>query len=259
MKILITNDDGIYSSGLKSAYDALKEDFNTELIAPSTQKSGIGRAISLFEPIRVSKVSAFEKEAYSIGGTPTDSIIIGIYSIMEEKPDLVVSGMNLGENLSTEAVTTSGTIGAALEASTQGIPAIAASVKLVNEENKFHEGRVNVDLEYPKKILRKVVEGVEKNGFPEAVDLLNLNIPEDASKNTPIRITRLERKIFDTSVEERKDPRGRPYYWIDGGHITDVEEGTDVDAVLNKNQISITPISLEMTAKVDLKKDDILP
>lgn len=259
MKILVTNDDGIYSSGLKAAYQALKNDFDTELIAPSTQKSGIGRAISLFEPIRVSKVTAFDKEAYSIGGTPTDSVIIGIHSILDKKPDLVVSGINLGENLSSEAVTTSGTIGAALEASTNDISAIAASVKLIDEGNKFHEGRIDVDLEYTKKIIHKLVKGIEKNGFPEEVDVLNLNIPEDADKDTPIRITELAKRIYDTSVDERKDPRGRPYYWIDGGYVESVEEGTDVDVVLNKNEISITPVSLGMTAEVDLEKEDILP
>ncbi|PTD93574.1 5'/3'-nucleotidase SurE [archaeon SCG-AAA382B04] len=259
MKILITNDDGIYSTGLKATYDSLKNDFETELIAPSTQKSGIGRAISLFEPIRVSRVSAFDKKAYSIGGTPTDSVIIGIHSILDQKPDLVVSGINLGENLSTEAVTTSGTIGAALEAATQDVPVIAASLKLLDEGNKFHEGRIDVDLDFAKKVLNRVVKGIDKNGFPSKVDVLNLNIPEDASEGTPIRITKLARKIFDTTVEERKDPRGRPYYWIDGGHVDNVEEGTDVDVVLNKNEISITPISLEMTAEVDLEIEKILP
>lgn len=259
MNILITNDDGIYSTGLKAAYESLSKEFKTEIIAPSTQKSGIGSAISLFEPIRVSRVNAFNQTAYSVGGTPTDSVILGIYSILEKKPDLVVSGLNLGENLSTEAVTTSGTIGAALEASTHNVPAIAVSVKLRNEGNKFHEGRINVDLTYPKKILKKIVSGIQKNGFPKKVDVLNVNIPEDADENTEIEVTKLAKKIFDTSVEERKDPRGRSYYWIDGGYLQDVEKGTDVDAVLNKNMISITPISLTMTTEVELNKKELLP
>ncbi len=259
MNILLTNDDGIYSTGLKAANDALLKNHSTNLVAPSTQKSGIGQAISLFEPIRVSEVTAFNQTAYSVGGTPADSVILGIKSILKKEPDLVVSGLNLGENLSTEAVTTSGTIGAALEASTQGVPAIAASVKLRDEGNKFHEGRIDVDLEYPKKILNKLVSGIQKNGFPEDVDVLNLNVPEDATEETPIEITKLAKKVFDTSVDERKDPRGRPYFWIDGGHIEDVEKGSDVDVVLNQNHVSITPISLTMTAEVELNKEDILP
>ncbi|OKY78036.1 MAG: putative acid phosphatase SurE [Candidatus Methanohalarchaeum thermophilum] len=255
---MLTNDDGIYSTGIKAAYNALSGDYDTTIVAPSTQKSGIGRAISLFEPIRVSEVNTLDTKAYSVGGTPTDSVILGLYSILEEDPDLVVSGINLGENLSTEAVTTSGTIGAALEAATQGVPAISASVQLSDEGNKFHEGRIDVNLDLAKKNLLKLVNGIEKNGFPDEVDVLNLNVPNSVNEDTPVRITKLARKVYNTSVEKRKDPRGKPYFWIDGGHIKEVEKNTDVDTILNKEEISITPITLEMTSKRDLEKKDIL-
>ncbi|RZN61269.1 5'/3'-nucleotidase SurE [Methanonatronarchaeum sp. AMET6-2] len=258
MKVLVTNDDGIYSPGIEAAVRALPDGWSVTMVAPSSQKSGIGRAISLFEPLRINELSGFGVPAFSVGGTPTDSVILGLHRILDDRPDLLVSGINLGENLSTEAVTTSGTIGAALEAATQGVPAISVSVQLLDEGDKFHEGGIDIDLGFAVEILGRLVRGVRRNGFPEGVDVLNVNIPASADAGTPMRVTRLGRRVFDTSVEERFDPRGKQYYWIDGGYITDVEGGTDVDTVLNEQEISITPITLEMTSDVDLSIEDLM-
>ncbi|OUJ18114.1 putative acid phosphatase SurE [Methanonatronarchaeum thermophilum] len=259
MKVLVTNDDGVYSSGIRAVVDGLPDGWDVTVVAPSSQMSGIGRAISLFEPLRINELSGFDVPTYSVGGTPTDSVILGLHRVLDESPDLLVSGVNLGENLSSEAVTTSGTVGAALEAATQGVPAISVSVQLVDEGYKYHEGGLDLDLEFPSKVIEKLVGGVEEKGFPEGVDVLNVNIPSSAGRDTPMRITKLGRKVFDTSVEERHDPRGKQYYWIDGGYTKNVEKGTDVDVVLNRKEISITPVSLEMTSNVDLEVDDIIP
>ncbi len=258
-KILLTNDDGVYSTGLKAAYESVKDLGEVTVVAPSTQKSGVGRGISIFEPLRISLASQNGFKAYAVAGTPTDAVILGLFSILKEKPDLVLSGFNVGENISTDTVTTSGTIGAALEAASYGIPSIAASIQVLDEGDKFddHSG-YKYDFEVGIKLVNRIARNIIKKGLPENVDLLNINIPRHATSETEIEITRLARKIFITGVEERHDPRGRPYYWINGDLIRDAEEGTDVKAVMKKGHISITPLSLDSTARVDFGKINAL-
>lgn len=254
-KILLTNDDGVYSTGLKAAYDSVRDIGEVTVVAPSTQKSGVGRGISIFEPLRVSLANVNGFSAYAVAGTPTDSVIIGLFSILKEQPDLVLSGFNVGENISTDTVTTSGTIGAALEAASYGIPAIAASIQVIDEGDKFDDHRTySYDFEVGIRIVNRIARKVISWGLPEGVDLLNVNIPRHASMDTEIEITRLARKIFLTGVEERFDPRGRPYYWINGELIRDAEEGTDVRAVMKNGHISVTPLSLDSTARVDFSE-----
>ncbi|MCE8428481.1 MAG: 5'/3'-nucleotidase SurE [Candidatus Methanoperedens sp.] len=250
--ILITNDDGVYSTGLKAAYDSVYDLGDVTVVAPSSQKSGVGRGISIFEPLRVSLANVNGFKAYAVDGTPTDSVIIGIFSIMKKNPELVLSGFNVGENISTDTVTTSGTIGAALEAASYGIPALAASIQVIDEGDKFDDHRTyNYDYNTGIKIVNRIAKNVLAKGLPKGVDLLNINIPRHATMDTEIEITRLARKIFLTGVEERHDPRGRPYYWINGEIIRDAEEGTDVRAVMKKGHISVTPLSLDSTSRID--------
>ncbi len=258
-RILITNDDGVYSTGLKAAYESVRDLGEVVVVAPNTQKSGVGRGISIFEPLRVSLANVNGIKAHAVAGTPTDAVIIGIFSIMKRMPDLVLSGFNVGENVSTDTVTTSGTIGAALEAASYGIPAIAASIQVMDEGEKFDDHSMyRYDFDVGIKLLNRIAKNVLKHGLPEGVDLLNINIPRHATMDTEIEITRLARKIFITGVEERRDPRGRPYYWINGELIRDAEEGTDVKAVMKKGHISITPLSLDSTARVDFREIEAL-
>jgi 5'-nucleotidase len=247
--ILITNDDGLYSAGLKASYEALKDLGDVYVVAPAVQKSGVGRSISIMEPIRVSKVNVNGMKAYAVDGTPTDAVILGIHKIVGFIPDVVVSGINLGENISTEAVTTSGTVGAALEAATQGSAAIAISLE-VPDIDKFEFVFKPFDFSFAMKILRQVVETVIEKGMPEGVDVLNVNVP--SKPNGEVEFTRLARRLYRTRIEERLDPRGRKYYWIDGTEIEDAGEGTDLHAIRN-GKVSITPLSLDSTARVDFK------
>ncbi|CAD6490261.1 MAG: 5'-nucleotidase SurE1 [Candidatus Argoarchaeum ethanivorans] len=278
-RILLTNDDGVYAAGLRAAYDALNRLGEVVVSAPAQQKSGVGRSISIFEPLRVShtKIGGFDAnavggtptqspdvctpmqqrsfDAHAVGGTPTDAVIIGIFSIMKCLPDLVVSGFNIGENISTDAVTTSGTIGAALEASSYGVPSIAVSIQVIDEGDKFDDLRnYHYDFDEGIKILNRIAKRVLSYGLPSGVDLLNINLPRHATVDTPIEITRLSRKIFNTSVNERHDPRGRPYYWIDGDLILEDDVGTDIHAVFSSGHVSVTPLSLDATSKVNTKE-----
>ncbi|MFP4655083.1 MAG: 5'/3'-nucleotidase SurE [Methanohalobium sp.] len=254
-RILLTNDDGVYSAGISAAYNSIKELGDVTIAAPAIQQSGVGRSISLFEPLRITKANIDGAKAYSIGGTPTDSVLLGIFKIMDEKPDLLLSGFNIGENISTDTVTTSGTIGAALEGASYDIPAIAASIQVTDEGLKFDDLRdYQHDFEVGKNIVNRISKKVIKHGLPDNVDLLNVNIPHMAENDTEIEITRLARKFFTMSIEERHDPRGRAYYWIAGDHVNDDKEGSDVHAVVHNGHISVTPISLDSTSPIDFSE-----
>ncbi|WP_457591191.1 5'/3'-nucleotidase SurE [Geoglobus sp.] len=247
MKILLTNDDGLYSPGLKACYEVLKDMGEVFVVTPAVQKSGVGRSISIMEPIRVSEVRVDGMRLYAVDGTPTDAVIIGIHEIIGEIPDLVVSGINLGENLSTEAVTTSGTVGAALEAATQGCSAMAISLEM-KDAYKFESFFAPADFSNAKKVLERLARSVLEKGLPEGVDVLNVNVPE--KWNGMYAFTRLARRLYKTRIDTRFDPRGRKYYWIDGVEEESAEAGTDLRAI-REGYVSITPISLDMTSRID--------
>jgi 5'-nucleotidase len=244
-RILLTNDDGVNSEGLWAAYDALSPIADVIVCAPATQQSAVGRSVSIFEPLRVNEVIHNGVTAFAVGGKPTDSVIIGLFAL-HLKPDLVVSGINIGENVSAEAVTTSGTVGAALEAANQGIPAVAFSLQVEDQAEKFDNPRVpGHRFEGSRIVVRDVVTRIFAKGFPDHTHVVNVNIPSVIKGG--YEITTLGDRLFETGVEKRLDPRGKPYYWINGPLITDAPEGTDIHAV-HKGNISITPITLDCTA-----------
>ena len=249
-KILITNDDGLYSAGLKASYEALQDLGEIFVVTPITQKSGVGRSMSIMEPIRVYNANVNGFEVFAVDGTPTDAVIIGIHEIIGDIPDITVSGINLGENLSTEAVTTSGTVCAALEAATQGSNAIAISIELPDKD-KFELFFKPYDFSFAKQVLRSLCKVVLKKGLPTGVDVLNVNVP--SKPKGEIAVTRLAKKMYRTRIEKRYDPRGRKYYWITGIEAKEAEEGTDMHALKN-GKVSITPLTIDLTAKVDFDK-----
>jgi 5'-nucleotidase len=243
--ILLTNDDGVTSVGLWAAYEALAPLADVTVVAPAAQQSAVGRSISIFEPIRANKIVLNGIPAWSVAGKPTDAVIIGLFAL-KLKPTLIVSGINIGENLSYESIMTSGTVGAALEASNQGTKGIAFSLQVEDQGDKFDDPRHHGhDFDAAKKVVRDIVSRVLDKGFSEHADIINVNIPSTVKGG--YEITRLARKLFHTGVEKRLDPRGRPYFWINGPLIDDAEEGTDVHAI-HKGNVSITPITLDCTA-----------
>ncbi|MHC1605307.1 MAG: 5'/3'-nucleotidase SurE [Candidatus Methanofastidiosia archaeon] len=248
MKIIITNDDGVFSKGLKANFSALHPLGDIVACAPESQKTGTGRGFTLYKPIRVRKVNFKNFHAYATSGTPVDSLLYAIRGL-EICPDLVVSGINLGENLSTE-ITASGTVGVALEAASYGYPSIAVSLEASKDMTKFEEGK-GVDFGAAIYFTRKIVRKVIKKGLPPGVDLLNVNIPKEAKKTTDISLTFLERRMYKAQIEKRIDPMGRPYYWNLGDIIEKSIPGSDVDCIKNKKEVSITPLSIDMTAKND--------
>jgi 5'-nucleotidase len=252
-RILITNDDGVSSSGLLAAYEAVKGLGEVTIVAPATQQSAVGRSMTLFNPLRLTRLNINGTTAYSVSGTPTDAVIIGMFVAMKKKPDLVISGFNIGENLSTEAATTSGTIGAALEAAGQGVPAIAVSIRVEDEGDKFIDTNFKRDYSAAIEVVGKLAQCVLNGRLPQGVDVLNVNIPAHVGPDTKVVVTRLARKMYDTRVHRRRDPRGRSYYWIDGTVVEDADEGTDLHTIMKKGQISVTPMAMDMTASADYK------
>jgi len=243
--ILLTNDDGVSSSGLWAAYDALTPIADVTVVAPATQQSAVGRSISIFEPLRASRIMMNGQPAWSVAGKPTDAVIIGLYAL-KLNPTMIVSGINIGENLSFESIMTSGTVGAALEGSNQGTKGIAFSLQVEDQGDKFDDPSSHgQSFEGAKKAVRDVVSRILAHGFPAEADVINVNIPSDVKGG--YEVTRLARKLFHTGVEKRLDPRGRPYFWINGPLYEDSEEGTDVHAV-RKGNVSVTPITLDCTA-----------
>jgi 5'-nucleotidase len=243
--ILLTNDDGVSSVGLWAAYEALTPIADVTVVAPATQQSAVGRSISIFEPLRATKILLNDTPAWSVAGKPTDAVIIGLYAL-KLNPVMVVSGINIGENLSFESIMTSGTVGAALEASNQGTKSIAFSLQVEDQGDKFDDPRYHgQNFAAAKSIVRDVVSRVLAEGFCPHADVINVNIPSEVKGG--YEITRLARKLFRTGVEKRFDPRGRPYFWINGPLLDDAEEGTDVHAIREGN-VSITPVTLDCTA-----------
>ena len=163
--ILLTNDDGVSSIGLWAAYEALTPIADVTVVAPATQQSAVGRSISIFEPLRTNQVIINGEHAWSVAGKPTDAVIIGLYAL-KLNPTLVVSGINIGENLSFESIMTSGTVGAALEASNQGSKGIAFSLQVEDQGDKFDDPRTHgQSFNEAKKIVRDVVSRVLVKGL----------------------------------------------------------------------------------------------
>ena len=255
MKILISNDDGVESSGILAAKRAVEKLGDVVVVAPSSQKSGIGRALTLFEPLRINSIDLNDgSNGFSVSGTPTDAVILAIFQIMEEKPDLLISGINIGENIGKAELTTSGTIGAAMEAASFGIPSIAVSQQVLRGDIKFEEGHIELDYSLSEKILYKIAKNVLKNGLPDEVDLLNLNIPSHPLSED-VLITKLGERMYHPQIEMRLDPRGKPYYWTDGFPYEGYEEGTDGYALNIEKRPTLTPLSLDLTSDLELIND----
>lgn len=254
MRILITNDDGVNSSGIIAAKRSVENLGVIDIVAPATQQSGIGHALTLFEPIRVTSTNLADgTEAYSVSGTPTDAVLVGIFEIAANKPDLIISGINVGENLGMSELTTSGTIGAAMEAAAHDIPAISVSLQVTRGDIKFHDGHVDVDFTHAQKITERVARIISEKGLPDGVDFVNLNIPSSPESDN-IKLTSLGKRMYRVHIQKRLDPRGRPYYWIDGDPVENDDPGTDVHVLRNENCATLTPISLNQTSNMDLMR-----
>ena len=226
MKALLSNDDGITASGILASKKAVEDLCDTYVVAPETQQSGIGHALTLYEPLRVNEYTLKDgSKGYGVGGTPTDAVTIALFELMDEKPDIMISGINTGFNIGQAELTTSGTLGAAIEAASFGIPTIAISQEVTRDDIKFENGDIQVDFDFAGKMLNKLT----KIGLSE--------------------------RMYNPVIEKRLDPRGKPYYWIDGEPYEAHKSGSDGHALRKLNKTSITPLKIDLTSGMDLIRE----
>ncbi len=237
MKILLTNDDGIHAKGLWALYKRFAENHDVTVIAPDRERSAVGHGITLNEPLRTAHVEVNGGyKGYAVTGTPADCIKLGVLEILDEKPDIVISGINRGINVGVN-INYSGTVAAAKEASLYGMAAIAVSIQ-GTEVNSYDDTSFFIEI-----LSKKVFE----KGLPFGT-FLNVNIPDMPVKETAgLRFSRQGVKLFSEYFEKRIDPRNRTYYW-QGCDTNSLDRSPDVDSAdICNNYISITPIKCDMT------------
>ena len=244
MKILISNDDGVVANGIKILSETLATEHEVYVIAPDRERSAAGHSLTLHTPLRVEELEPQNgiKKCWVTTGTPGDCVKIGISAILEEneRPDIVISGINHGPNLGSD-ILYSGTVSCAMEGAMMGYPSIAVSLASL---------RTNLeDFKFAAKFILSLLPKLKEFNFPQKT-LLNVNVPGlDPEDIAGIAITELGRKMFSDTYEKRVDPRGKIYYWLAGELINEPEDAqTDIAAVRN-NMISITPVTYEMTRK----------
>ena len=241
--ILITNDDGVHSEGIRVLLEALGTLGDCTIVAPIQEASAIGHALTLRRPLRV---DAIAPKVFAVDGTPTDCVNIAITQILKAKPDLIVSGINKGWNLGDD-VTYSGTVSGALEGALLGIPSIAVSTQRVRDECEFGPATSAAVL---------AAGAVLERGLPKFT-LLNINVPK--GRNKGFRVTVQARRNHVTVVSERLDPRHRAYYWIEEGENNwEPHDRSDYQAVRD-GYISLTPLQPDMTAHDALEYLEALP
>jgi 5'-nucleotidase len=230
--ILVTNDDGIHSPGLRVLTQALRELGRVVVVAPDRERSAISHALTLHAPLRAVAQAA---DRWAVDGTPTDCVNLGIHGLLKVTPDLVVAGINLGANLGDD-LTYSGTVAAAMEATLMGVPAMAVSLAA----DSFDEE----DFAWGGRWAAKLAALVLAHGLP-ADTFLNVNLP--AGRPQGLKLTRQGKRRYADAVVQNLDPRGRAYYWIGAGELAFQDlEGTDVHAV-RRGLVSVTPLHLDLT------------
>lgn len=245
MRILLTNDDGVYAPGIRAAAEALSQIGEVMVCAPDREQSGTGTSVSLQHPVRIMELPPIVPgvPTYSVDGTPCDAAIVALEAVRPGQVDLVVSGINTGANLG-EDVLVSGTVGAALQAYFRGIPSIAISVTSLTE----------VVFEPAGVLVKALVQRLEMKGLAQALPrgserpvLLNVNLPNlPQEKLAGVQVTRLGRRAYADVVKEGHDGR-RKWFWVARDKpVWEMVEGTDIWAVRNQ-LISVTPLHTDLT------------
>ncbi len=254
--ILLTNDDGIQSPGLWAAAQALSELGFVHVVAPRQQWSGAGRSLpsSSDGVIQVQQVTVNGQtwQVHAVGGTPAQAVLHAVLEILPRKPDLLVSGINYGENVGS-GVTISGTVGAALEGASLGIPSLAVSLETELQHHYSHSDEV--DFSCAAYFTRYFAHLALQNHFPADVDVLKIDLPCDATPETPWAITRLSRQRYFEPLPPQRTawdvPGAIGYRSVD--HLDRDTTDSDVYALCVRRIISLTPLSLDLTSRTDLE------
>lgn len=244
MRILLTNDDGIHAPGLMALYTELNGDFDVSVVAPESEMSAVGHAITLRSPLRVQEImkdGAFF--GYGVTGTPADCVKIAVQELLKSPPDIILSGINLGANVGVN-VLYSGTVSAATEGAFLGIRSAAISL----------DTRKDPDFSVAASFSRKIIEFIMENGLNNGA-ALNVNVPAiPAGRIKGVEITRQGLGRFRERYERRIDPRGNIYYWLTGEtRVEDEREDSDAWA-LAEGKIAITPISFDLSCMKEIER-----
>lgn len=238
VRILVTNDDGIWAPGIAALADALRPFGEVSVFAPDRERSAIGHAITMHNPLRVEEVNLPVEGivAFVVNGTPSDCVKLAVEAILPQPPDLVVSGINFGPNLGTDVIY-SGTVSGALEGVILGIPAIAVSLATEAE----------ADFAPAASFATQTVAFVQRYGLPPET-LLNVNVPGlPLADITGVKVTHLGTRRYRNTFDRRTDPRGKVYYWM-AGEVLDLDEDPDADTMaIRNNLISVTPLRYDLT------------
>lgn len=237
--IFVTNDDGIFSKGIASLVEVAKSFAEVVIIAPDKAQSGMGHAITINSILRLNESEFFPGlTAYSCSGTPVDCVKLGIYEVMHRKPDLIISGINHGENSSTN-ILYSGTMSAAVEGAMENIPSIGFSLADYHADADFSEAQ---------EIASKIISSSLENPFPDHV-CLNVNVPKKSDIPLKgIRVCKQAHAFWEDRFEKRFDQFGKPYYWLTG-EFKNEENTADSDLYALQNGFaSVVPIQFDMTA-----------
>lgn len=246
LKILLSNDDGINSPGIYHLANCLKEIGIVTLVAPESEKSASGLSITMHKPLRIKKVDIFDDsiDAWCINGTPSDCIKFAIDSLLDETPDIVISGINQGSNLGTD-VLYSGTVSAAIEGAINKVPSIAVSLDTVQKCNFEPYAKIAA------KLCKKLYENKIEKGL-----VMNINMPYiPINEIKGVKVTKLGTRRYKNCFIERLDPRGKSYFWL-AGELDEKDinnSNTDVGSI-NNNYISVTPISFDLTSYETISK-----
>lgn len=245
-EILVTNDDGYESEGLKKLIKMLKKEFKAKItiVAPASEKSACSHSVTLTKPLRFVKV---DKRFYKLDdGTPADCVYLALHALYKTHlPDLIISGINKGANVG-EDITYSGTCAGAMEAVLQGIPAIALS--------QFYKNEKALNYKNALKITKKIIQNIFDKGFPlEKKEFLNINFPAK-SKIKGIKICKAGKRVYNFKAHSNVNPRGIEYYWLATTNLDSENEKNSDIALLKKGYTTITPIMLDLTAYKEMKK-----
>ena len=243
MKILLTNDDGVHAPGLAALIKRVSEVAQIVTVAPDREQSAVSHALTLHHPLRAARIS---ENVFSVDGTPTDCVNLGIHSLLSFRPDLVISGVNRGGNMCDD-VTYSGTVAAALEATLMGIPAIAVSLATNGAGENFDAAAL---------FAARLAQTVYERGLPPDT-FLNVNVPDlpEDQLLAPL-ITCQGKRSYEGTIVDKVDPRGRNYYWIGTADLSFQDiPGSDYHAV-SRGHVSITPLHIDLTnhASIELLK-----
>jgi 5'/3'-nucleotidase len=249
MKILLTNDDGIHAPGLFALYQALKPDYDLDIVAPEAEMSAVGHAITLTSPLRVREVrkggSFF---GYAVSGTPADCVKIAVQELLERPPDIILSGINVGANVGVN-ILYSGTVSAATEGAFLGVRSAAVSLAT----------RKNPDFRFAAQFSKEIIRFIEDSGLKKGT-ALNVNIPScPPEKIAGVYITRQGTSRFEERFERRNDPRGNVYYWLSGEKFIENGNPENDSMALKENKITITPIHYDLTCEKELVRLKTMP